>query len=499
MVTPKWAHASSICPPLGLAYLASSIQQAGYGVRTVDALGENPFQHIVLHNKNFLSIGLATPDIVELVGGCEILGVSLMFSHDWPVAKSILKAIRKTLPNVFIICGGEHITAVPEFCLEDCPEIDVCVVGEGEETIIELLDAIQDSADLSNIFGIAYRDNGRVILNGPRPRISKLEEIARPAWDLFPLENYLSNELGYGVNPGRTIPLLASRGCPFQCTFCSSPRMWTTHWQARHVDDVLDEMQSHIHKYRVTNFDFYDLTTIVRKDWIREFCRKLKEKEWDVTWQMPSGTRSEALDVESLTAMFNTNQKNITYAPESGSPKTLKIIKKKIKLDSMKSSMRSAVKTGMNVKLNMIMGFPHETTKEIGENFWFLLDAAVIGVHDVYIACFSPYPGSELFEELEKSGQIRDMDAKYFYDLMSYSDIRFSKSYSQSITDRQLTMYRLGGMAIFYFMQFVIRPWRLLTLLQNLIFGRERSRLDMSLRQMMRRLQRVHKSRLEVS
>lgn len=488
MVVPKWAHSSSICPSIGLAYLAASIQQGGYSVRSVDALGESPFQQIVLDHKDFFSIGLSTPEIVERVGDCEVLGVSLMFSHDWPVAKTIIKAIREHLPRVIIICGGEHITAVPEFCLQDCREIDICVIGEGEETIVELLGAIQQRNDLAGIAGIAYRENGRVIRNTPRLRISDFGKIARPAWDLFPLENYLSNGLGYGVNAGRTVPVLASRGCPFQCTFCSSPQMWTTKWEARPVNDLLDEMESYIYKYGATNFDFYDLTTIVRKDWIREFCSELKKREWNITWQMPAGTRSEALEPEILAAMFETGQRNTTYAPESGSPRTLKVIKKKVNLDNMKSSIRAAVKQGMNVKLNMIMGFPHETKKEIFENFRFLLDVAVLGVHDAYIACFSPYPGSELFEELKEDGQIESMDTKYFLDLMSYSDIRFSRSYAHSIGDQQLTLYRLGGMATFYVVQFLVRPWRLIILIRNMILGREESRLNMSLLQILRRM-----------
>ena len=118
----------------------------------------------------------------------------------------------------------------------------------------------------------------------------------------------------------------------------------------------------------------------------------------------------------------------------------------------------------------------------------FLINAAVLGVHDVYIACFSPYPGSELFEELKKDGQIENMDTKYFLDLMSYSDIRFSRSYAHSIGDQQLTLYRLGGMAIFYAVQFLVRPWRLIILIRNMILGREESRLNMSLFHILRRM-----------
>lgn len=481
MVVPKWAHASSICPPLGLAYVAASIRKAGFEVRCVDALGEAPFQRIVLDNPNFLTYGLSTPEIVERVGKCDILGFSLMFSHDWPVAKSIIQAVRKANPHLTIVCGGEHITAVPEFCLDDCPEIDICVMGEGEETIVELLRALNGDGRPEDISGIVYRSENGLTRTPPRARIRKLEEIPWPAWDLFPLETYLANELGYGVNPGRTVPILASRGCPFECTFCSNPKMWTTRWQARDTEDVIREMQFYIDHYGAQNFDFYDLTTIVRKDWIKEFCQKIIGRKWDITWQMPAGTRSEALDAEVLHLMYFSGEKNISYAPESGSLTSLKLIKKKINLDRMKDSIRAALKEGMNVKLNMIMGFPHETGKEIFESFGFLKDVALMGVHDVYIACFSPYPGSELFDELFQSGKIKAMDADYFLMLTSYSDMRYSYSYSPHMTNRQLTFYRLGGMLMFYAISYATRPIRLFKVLFNLISGKQESRLDMAL------------------
>lgn len=488
MTVPRWAHVSPICPPLGLAYVAASLRKAGYDARCVDAVGEAPFQRIVLENKNFLTYGLSTREIIERVAHCDVLGVSLMFSHDWPMAKPIIQAIRKANPQAIIIGGGEHINAVPEFCLKDCPELDVCVLGEGEETIIALLRAYERGGDLSGVAGIVYRSGGETVRNPPRARIEKLEDIPWPAWDLFPLETYLANGLGYGVNPGRTIPILTSRGCPFECTFCSSPNMWTTRWQARSTDDVIKEMQHYIDRHQAQNFDLYDLTAIVRKDWVVEFCRKIIDRKWNITWQMPSGTRSEALDEESLHLMYLSGQKNISYAPETGSPTTLKRIKKKVVLDRMTVSIRSALKEGMNIKLNIIMGFPHETWKEIRETLLFLVRMAVMGVQDAYIACFSPYPGSELFSELQRSGKIKELDADYFLMLTSYSDLRYSYSYSPSMSDRRLTFYRLGGMSLFYALSYLLHPLRLFKVLSNLIKGKEESRLDSALHNIKDRL-----------
>jgi len=490
MVVPRLSHSACICPPIGLAYIAAAIQKADLDVRCVDALGEAPFQRIVLENPNFLTFGLSAPEIVERVGKCDVIGITLMFSQDWPVARSIIRDLRQTYPQATIVGGGEHISACPEFCLEDCPEMDICVLGEGEETIVELLEALEENRSLENVSGIVYRSREGPVRTPPRSRITELEEIAWPAWDLFPLENYLANGLGYGVAPGRTVPLILSRGCPYECTFCSNPQMWTTRWKARATDDVINEMQCYIDHYGAENFDFYDLTTIVRKDWIVEFCEKVIERQWKISWQMPSGTRSEALDHEVLHLMALSNQRNLCYAPESGSPTTLKKIKKKVNLDRMKESIRAALKEGMNVKLNMIMGFPHETDKELLETWGFLKEMALMGVHDVYIACFSPYPGSELFNQLYEAGQIKEMNDDYFFKLTSFSDISYSHSYSPHLSHRRLTFYRLGGMLLFYTLSYLIRPTRLFRTLWNLLRGREESRGEMTLRQMIDRFLR---------
>ena len=490
MVVPKWAHASSICPPLGLAYVAASLQQAKYEIRCIDALGEAPLQKIISENNNFVNIGLSTTQIIQHLAlqNFDILFISLMFSHEWPLTKSIIKAVKRAYPNVLLVCGGEHINACPEFCMKECPEIDVCVIGEGEETSVDLLRTVEHKKSLADVSGIVFRSSKGITRNPNRPRINKLENIPWPAWDLFPLENYLSNGLGYGVKSGRSMPMLISRGCPYQCTFCSSPQMWTTKWQARKVDCVIEEMQFYMNKFKVQNFDFYDLTTIVRKDWIVDFCQKVIKKNWNISWQMPAGTRSEALNDETLGLMVLSGQRYISYAPESGSAITLQKIKKKIKIERMKKSISSALSKNMNVKLNLMMGFPHETHRELFRTLIFIKDAAVMGVNDVYVACFAPYPGSELFEQLYANGQIPDMNDEYFLKLTSYSDMRHSYSYSSHVGNRMLTFYRLGGMLMFYIISYTFHPKRLFRLFTNLINRREESRLDMALIQLIDRL-----------
>ena len=497
MVVPKWSHTAPICPPLGLAYVAANLKQAGYDVRCVDALGEAPLQRIATEDNKYLYYGLSIKEILQHLAFKEfnVLFVSLMFSHDWPMTKSFIKTIKKIYPEVTMVCGGEHISACPKFSMEDCPEIDICVSGEGEETSIYILKTIEQKKSLSKVNGIVYRSDKEIIINPRRSRISKLDDIPLPAWDLFPLENYLSNNLGYGVNPGRTMPMLISRGCPFQCTFCSSPQMWTTKWQARDPDCVIEEMQFYIDKYKATNFDFYDLTAIVRKDWIIKFCKKIIKKNWNITWQMPSGTRSEALDDETLGLMMLSGQKHISYAPESASKTTLQKIKKKIKIENMKKSIRSALSKGMSVKLNLMLGFPDETHKEMLETLRFVMDAAFMGVSDVYLASFAPYPGSELFDQMYKNGQIPKLDDEYFLNLTSYTDLLHSYSYSRHVGHHMLSVYRIGGMSMFYILNFVLRPKRIFRLFRNVIKGKEESKFENSILQLMGRFKQSKKPR----
>src|SRR5207244_110819 len=186
--------------------------------------------------------------------------------------------------------------------------------------------------------------------------IAALDAIPRPAWDLFPIERYIAGQFNHGVVRGRTMPILASRGCPYQCTFCSSPAMWTTKWSARRPDDVLAEMKDYVACYGVNDFAFYDLTAIVRRDWIVAFCELLIAAR-----------------------------------------------------------------------------------------------VAAAGVEAVSIFPFSPYPGTELYDELAAAHRVR-LDAAYFQSLV-YTDLARMVSYNELFTTAQLRALVLVGNALFLAVQ----------------------------------------------
>ncbi len=482
LLVPTWSDSGPLTPPIGPAYLAASLRAAGHAPRIVDGLGENPFQVTSLFNNLVTAIGLRSEEIVERIEGSpDLIGVTCMFSQDWPEIRRLIQMVRKRFPHVPIIAGGEHITATPDFTLRSTPEVDVCVIGEGEETIVELANALEAGRSFDAIQGLVVRDGSGTRSTGARTRIRKLDDIPLPAWDLVPLHKYLDNGLGYGVDRGRSMPMLATRGCPYECTFCSNPEMWTTRWYARDPGLVLDEIRLYQEKYGATNFDFYDLTAIVKRSWIIQFTNMILDRKMDFTWQLPSGTRSEAIDAEVSRLLYASGCRNMSYAPESGSPEVLKRIKKVVKLDRLEQSVLSAVREGLNVKLNIIMGFPNETRRELGQTVKFLFRMGRAGVHDMSISLFSPYPGSELYHELRASGRIPELSDDYFLGLCAYKDFSQSVSYTDGLSPRVLNLYRIAGFLVFYGTQYVVRPWRILRLMQNLLQHRQESRLDKSL------------------
>ena len=174
--------------------------------------------------------------------------------------------IKDTYPEKPIILGGEHPTGMPELSFKQSP-VDILVLGEGEETIIDLINYFSDnSIGLANIPGIAYRTNGNCKINSRRNRILNIDEIPLPAWQHFNIDGYIDLKQTHGAALGRYMPMLATRGCPYRCTFCSSPQMWTQRWIMRDYKKIVDEMVVNMSYFGATDFHFEDLTAIVRKD-----------------------------------------------------------------------------------------------------------------------------------------------------------------------------------------------------------------------------------------
>lgn len=481
-VTTINAVGQDAVPPIGLAYLAGSLKEAGHDVCGVDGVGLAVHQFTWLPGLGqTLMHGLLPEQIVERIpADTEVIGVSTMFSVEWLISREVIRAIRRRFPDRFIVLGGEHVTAVPEYVIKDCPEADVLVLGEGEDALLDLLDARATGRDLATVKGIVYRKDGAPVTTGRRGRLRDVDEIPLPEWSIWPVREYIDNALTHGANLGRTMPILASRGCPYECTFCSNPQMWGTIWRVRKPEAVLAEMKKYMAEYDVTNFDFYDLTAIVKRDWILDFCRMLIAEKMDITWQLPSGTRSEAIDHEVSKALYDSGCRIMNYAPETGSPDELARIKKKVVVDRMIESMRGAHAVGVEIKCNFIFGLPDETWTDVRKTFGFIARLAWTGVEDIAAFPFSPYPGSELFERLRASGRVT-LDEAYFKTLLAYTDPEHSVSYCDRFGSKTLTAICVTAMGWFYGLSWILRPRRLLRLVSGYFTGDASTKLMMAL------------------
>ena len=250
--------------------------------------------------------------------------------------------------------------------------------------------------------------------------------------------------------------------------------MWTTRYILRDIDDLVGEIKSYQKRYGITALQFYDLTAITKKKWTVDFCNRLIDEGLDLQWSLPSGTRSEALDEDTLGLLKKTGCNYLVYAPESGSPETLKLIKKRIDKTKFTESVIEAKRQGLTLRTNMIIGFPHETRKHVFETIRYGLYLAARGVDEVTINIFSPYPGTEIFNALIEDGKVSLSD-EYFLSLTSLNSDYTSLNpltVNPVMGPRELAAYRLGFMLLNYIVGYVLRPGRIVRTLRNIFTER---------------------------
>jgi radical SAM superfamily enzyme YgiQ (UPF0313 family) len=479
-------------PPLALAYLAGALRRAGFGTVAIDACGAAMDQCRPLDDLPFVVNGLTADEIAERVPADSLfVGVSCMFSCEWFYQKRVIEAVRARFPSLPIVAGGEHVTADAEAALRSCPALTACALGEGEETIVEIAAALAEARPLAEVPGLVVRrTDGTSQRTATRSRVHAIDALPWPAWEGLPLETYLDRGFGMDEYNVRAMPMLASRGCPYRCTFCSSPQMWGTTWLSRDPEDVLREIEHYVHRYGIEHVEFHDLTTIIDRRWILRFTDLLMARRLGITWTMPSGTRSEALDAEVVAALRASGCRGISYAPESGSPETLRRIKKRVRPERMLASIRSAVAAGLFVKVHFIVGFPGQSPREVGETVRFVFRLLAAGVHDVLVYPFNAYPGSELYGQFVADGRVDPTAPDYDRTLLSadYGDLGSERSWSEYYSAAAVRRIALLTMLAFYVGQYLLRPWRGVTTLGRTVAARPNTWFQRAVNALLRRV-----------
>ncbi|MDY6823086.1 MAG: radical SAM protein [Thermodesulfobacteriota bacterium] len=486
-------------PPVGLACLSAYLQEQGHTVTLIDAVGEGiSGYHAFASAPGFILQGLTHAAILEKIpDNTDILGISCMFSHAWAATRQLIRDIAGHFPRALVVAGGEHITAMYALCLKETP-LSACVLGEGEETMADLAHALEHGIELTVIPGIAclLPDNS-VVVTPPRQRIADLDRLPFPDWQGVPLSAYTLYE---GPASGTTIPMLATRGCPHDCTFCSAPRMWGIKWVARSPENIVAEMTRHVAARQVSDFQFPDINPFVNPSWTQDLCRKIIKELPGITWQMPVGTSFNAIDEETAKLLVASGCDQIQYAPESGSPRVLAAMNKHIHLDRFLQAVAAARAADMRISVLFILGYPGETPADVRKTLHLIRKLAVMGVHEIAVSSFVPLPGTTIFKTLLEKRRIKVND-DYLLAMASATSLFSTRSWNPGMSDRRLLILKWLGLLQFFLISWMVHPRRLVRRLTNLATGAQQTKADRVLREMMekRRILRQLKRQQNIS
>jgi anaerobic magnesium-protoporphyrin IX monomethyl ester cyclase len=369
----------SLFIPLGIGYLAAVLEKNQYEVNVIDCQALRP-------TRNQLKAELikSHPDVVGVTSA----------TLTYKPALEIVKTAKEALPNCLLILGGPHVTVLDEQTLNEAPEADIIVRGEGEQTMLELADLVSRS-DLKNIQeveGITFRRNDKIVRNKDRAFIQNLDELPHPAYEHFQLSKYKLSGKMY-------LPIITSRGCPFQCTFCLASKMCGKRFRTRSPKKVVDELEWLRDVHGADVFAFYDDTFTFDTKRAYEICEEMRNRGFDLPWDCR--TRVDRISTEILSKMRDTNCQLIHFGVESGSQKMLSAIKKGTTVEQNERAIRWAKEVGISVAISVVVGYPGETAAMLKQTFDFIRKT---GPDYVYVCQAIPYPGTELFDLLRELG-----------------------------------------------------------------------------------------------
>ena len=369
LIFPYFKRFMSTTPPLGIMYLAALLEKNKIKVNIIDTSFS---QNWSMLKKNLEEI---KPDFVG------ISSVTPMITDAFKVAE----LVKKLNSDCTTILGGPHATVVEVVN----PNIDYCVYGEGEYTLLELIGKIEAGEDLTRVNGIYYKDHNDLIRTPPRLPIEDLSELPFPAWHLLP-----TREQYFKVN-GRSGILIASRGCPFNCTYCQPTlrKLFGSKVRYRKPENVVDEIEMLVRRYNIKEFFFHDDTFTFNKSWVEELCDLIVERDIRLPWSCNS--RVNTITRDSLKTMKRAGCTGLSLGVESGSQEILdKALRKGIKLSEVRNAFKLCKEEGINTKAFLMLGSPFETRESLRSTVELIRE---IKPDRIDISRTTPLPGSDLF------------------------------------------------------------------------------------------------------
>lgn len=374
--------------PPGLSYIAAMLVKFKYDTEIMDVNAHRyPNKTVIKKIKN------NPPDIFAITAMINSAGYV-----SW-----ITNRLKKEFPDKKIILGGT-ITSMTPKTLFKYSGVDIQILGEGEQTIIDLLQTLEKKGDLKNVDGIIYKENNKIITTAPRKQIEDINTIPFPAYDLFPMEIYLSNrppkELELG---GKILGLTTSRGCPYQCIFCFKPFYGI---RLRSAENIFEEVKMLKEKYKITGLHIFDDCAIFPIKRMERFCDLLLKNKMNLQWVCMG--RINLMTEKLLRKMKKAGCRRIQYGIESGSNKILKIIGKGFTIEQAEETINLTRKVGIIINATFIFGLPGEDEKTMQETIDFIKKMD-LEINKIFFPI--PYPGTRLYKMALEQGKIVDEEA----------------------------------------------------------------------------------------
>ena len=426
-----------IQPSLGLMLIAPILEKNGHNVKIYDAALDGWDNRKIIDQKNnTVMIGQSDDKIAKVVSDFspDIASISVLFSNLLESAHNIAKIIKKVKKNTTVVLGGNHISSavtdykiakldkdsgLPNYIKDlENDHFDLAMTGEGEFSFLELTNKIMNNEDISKVPGLVKRIKPKQYIINPSTRIHDLNLLPRPARHLVDMEAYFKIGAFHSAKSRskRVLSVMCSRGCPENCTFCSTPQMWGNSTRWRSTEHIMDEIGNDVRDFKIGEIQFDDDTITVNKKNLFSLCEELEKI--GLPWCTPNGTKVNyhfKKQEEMYNVMANSGCYQITLACESGVQRVLNdIINKRLSLKTIYPSIENAKKSGMLVHTFWVIGYPGETYEEIQETVRFAMNS---GADSFSFAILSPLPGTPIYRKVIKENlwwQGRNLDDMLF-------------------------------------------------------------------------------------
>jgi len=458
--------------PLGLAYIGAYLLKQGIKVEVIDAVGEGIRQRRN-YKKNYSILGLSNNEIIGRINNkSKLIAISVRYSTQHNLVIELIREIKKKIKGIPIAVGGVHASYHYKKFLEE--NVDYVMLGESELSFYNLCLFLQDKIEYKQLKGVISkrRDNSALMSSF----IRNIDELPFPARQLFPLDNYYKERSAQGPSNKKFTPIISSRGCPNNCSFCASTVFWGKVWRPRSPKNVVDEIQECIQKFGITEFHFVDDNLTLDKKRIIDICNGVIKRELKITWSAPTGIRPENVDYELLTLMKKSGCAHITLAPESGSQRVLnEIYNKKLNLEKILEIVSNCNKLRITTAGFIIIGVIGETMEDRLLTKKYVQYLAKEGLDEIGVFPLIPYPECPITKKYKHIKEIKN-----FEELITgvippwYPNYKSVKQFKRELYIR------------FLFYQSVYHPLKILRLIKNFITGKQDIKSDRVIKNMIK-------------